>query len=133
MPKARTLMFEDIDFHKPIAKLDVEKWTVSNYPSKQYKFSVIKEAREKGFIPGARVIRTHHVQYGEHLKPEHIGTIVKYLLNIQPQELMWYPILVRFIEHNQQVTHFGYNIKDIVLYDSIKNLEDIGDNGYPFN
>ena len=133
MPKARTLMFEDIEFYKPIAKPDIEEYKVSNYPSKQHKFSVFKEAREKGLIPGARVIRTHHVQYGEYLKPEHIGTIVKYLLNIQPQEFMWYPILVRFIEHNQRITHFGYNIKDIVLYDSIKNTEDYKYNGYPFN
>ena len=134
MPKAYSLTFEEIEIYKPVINTNTTQYQNNDscFPSKQDKFAIFEEARKRGLIPDAKVIRTHHASHGKYLQPENIGTIVKYQIDIQPNEFVWYPILVRFIEKDNRVTEFGYHIKDLVLYDPIKKEEDSTDYGHPF-
>ena len=135
MPKSYPIVSEEIILYKSSSKMDSSPYNnqSSLIPTQRQKLLTLREAREKGFVPGVEVIRTYHTNYGKKLRFEDIGVILQYQMQIRPQEFKWYPILVRFPTQGAYATDFGYEIKDLVLYNSTKPPKDLLDYGNSFD
>ena len=135
MPKSYPIVSEEIILYKSSSKMDSSPYNnqSSLIPTQRQKLLTLREAREKGFVPGVEVIRTYQSNHRNNLRFEDIGVILQYQMQIRPQEFKWYPILVRFPKQNNYATDFGYEIKDLVLYNSTKPPKDLLDYGNSFD
>ena len=95
----------------------------SNPVNFKEKLNIINQCRDSKFIPGTKVVRMHYAYLGKAVSHEMIGRIKRYTIEKFPQwEDGWRPLVVEF-PNGKTIIQFSYYPNDLVLFDSIKDLE----------